>query len=161
MITDSEGRVLLLKSAYGDLTWHLPGGAIDPGETIQDCVERECWEELGQKINVLCLTGVYYHKVHTLCIYLSGGALLRANRAQSEALTSDTSRWKNWVRSSGSEWKIVCNSRERSPVRSSDGPHPSLQRRRDGTLRSTDPLSKPTSYPTSVKGVLVVWGGYC
>ena len=64
VITDSEDRVLLLKSVYGDLTWHLPGGAIDPGETIQDCGERECWEELGHKINVLCLTGVYYHKVH-------------------------------------------------------------------------------------------------
>lgn len=64
MITDGEGRVLLLKSAYGDLAWHLPGGAIDPGETIQECVERECREELGQRINVLYLTGVYYHKVH-------------------------------------------------------------------------------------------------
>jgi 8-oxo-dGTP pyrophosphatase MutT (NUDIX family) len=28
-------------------------------------VERECREELGQKINVLCLTGVYYHQVHS------------------------------------------------------------------------------------------------
>src|SRR6266478_2149598 len=70
----------------------------------------------------------------------------------------DTSRWKNWVRSSASEWKIVCDSRERSPMRSSEEPHPSLQRRRDGTLWSTDPLAKPTTYPTSVKGVLVVEG---
>ena len=43
-------------------------------------------------------------------------------------------------------------------MRSSEEPHPPLQRRRDGTLRSTDPLAKPTTYPTSVKGVLVVEG---
>ena len=55
---------------YGDLTWHLPGGAIDPGETIQDCVERECWEELGQKINVLCLTGAYYQTVHNSHVFI-------------------------------------------------------------------------------------------
>jgi hypothetical protein len=30
VITDSEGRVLLLKSAYGDLTWHLPGAQSIP-----------------------------------------------------------------------------------------------------------------------------------
>ena len=70
VITDSEGRVLLLKSAYGDLTWHLPGGAIDPGETIQECVERECWEELGQQINASVLQGVYYHKVHDSHVFI-------------------------------------------------------------------------------------------
>jgi 8-oxo-dGTP pyrophosphatase MutT (NUDIX family) len=40
------------------------GGALDPGETIHECVQRECEEELGQKIRVLYLSGVYYHKVH-------------------------------------------------------------------------------------------------
>jgi hypothetical protein len=43
-------------------------------------------------------------------------------------------------------------------VRSSEEPHPPLPRRRDGTPRATDPLPKPTTYPTSVKGVLVVEG---
>ena len=43
-------------------------------------------------------------------------------------------------------------------MRSSEKQHPSLQRRPNRTLRSTDLLPKPTTYPTSIKGVLVVEG---
>ena len=64
VITNAEGRVLLLKSTYGAMGWELPGGALDLGETIHDCVQRECEEELGQPIRIVHLTGVYYHKVH-------------------------------------------------------------------------------------------------
>jgi len=64
VITDEQQRVLLLKSTYGATSWELPGGALDPGETLQECVERECEEELGHRIHVLYLSGVYYHKVH-------------------------------------------------------------------------------------------------
>lgn len=63
-IIDHECRVLLIKSAYGSLAWELPGGALEPGETARECVERECREELGQSISVGPLTGIYYHKVH-------------------------------------------------------------------------------------------------
>ena len=28
--------------------WGLPGGKIEPGETIMDAIQRECREELGQ-----------------------------------------------------------------------------------------------------------------
>jgi 8-oxo-dGTP diphosphatase len=64
VITDGEIRVLLLKSTFGARSWELPGGALDPGETIHECIERECEEELGQRIRVVHLTGVYYHRVH-------------------------------------------------------------------------------------------------
>jgi 8-oxo-dGTP pyrophosphatase MutT (NUDIX family) len=62
VITDGAGRVLLLKSTYGSLAWGLPGGALDPGETIHDCIRRECIEELGQAVRLGPLTGVYFHR---------------------------------------------------------------------------------------------------
>ena len=61
VITNSEGEVLLLKATYGDLGWGLPGGALDPGETIHEGLQRECLEELGCAIDILYLSGVYSH----------------------------------------------------------------------------------------------------
>ena len=62
VITNSEGKVLLLKQTYGDKRWGLPGGGVDPGETIHQAIERECYEELGVNISVSAFTGLYYHK---------------------------------------------------------------------------------------------------
>ncbi|MRG85479.1 NUDIX hydrolase [Salinibacillus xinjiangensis] len=54
-------KVLLLKQVYGDKRWGLPGGAVEKGETVLDTVKRECQEELGVKIDVKYLSGMYYH----------------------------------------------------------------------------------------------------
>jgi 8-oxo-dGTP pyrophosphatase MutT (NUDIX family) len=61
VITNDAHEVLLLKATYGNLSWGLPGGALEPGETIHECVARECQEELGGSIEIIHLTGVYYH----------------------------------------------------------------------------------------------------
>ena len=41
--------------------WELPGGKLDPGETIDDCVARELFEELGIHARV---TGALPEVVH-------------------------------------------------------------------------------------------------
>lgn len=64
VITDADDKVLLLKANYGSRGFGLPGGALEPGETIHDALQRECLEELGQSINCLYLSGVYYHSAH-------------------------------------------------------------------------------------------------
>ena len=61
VITDAADRVLMLKATYGDGFWGLPGGALDPGETIHAALERECMEELGCVIRIAYLSGVYSH----------------------------------------------------------------------------------------------------
>lgn len=61
VITNSVEEVLLLKASYGEKAWGLPGGALDPGETIHDGLLRECAEELGCDIEILYLSGVYAH----------------------------------------------------------------------------------------------------
>jgi 8-oxo-dGTP diphosphatase len=47
-----EGKVLLIKRAYAPYQhlWTLPGGRIEPGETIEQCAIREIAEELGLTI---------------------------------------------------------------------------------------------------------------
>lgn len=44
-----NGKVLVLKKQYEDGTvkYALPGGGQHPGETIQETLFRECFEELG------------------------------------------------------------------------------------------------------------------
>jgi 8-oxo-dGTP diphosphatase len=44
-----DGKVLLIKRAYAPYQhlWTLPGGRIEPGETIEECAVREIAEEVG------------------------------------------------------------------------------------------------------------------
>ena len=72
VFTNPEGKILLLKATYADKRWTLPGGSLDPGETIHEALLRECQEELGIKeVKILYLSGVYFHQAfhsHT-CIF--------------------------------------------------------------------------------------------
>ena len=50
-----EHHVLLLKQleyASGRSYWQIPGGGIAPGETEEQCVEREILEETGLSVQV-------------------------------------------------------------------------------------------------------------
>lgn len=61
VITDEQGRVLLLRALYGDARWGLPGGALDPGETVHEALLRECKEELACDVTIEYLSGIYHH----------------------------------------------------------------------------------------------------
>tara|TARA_R110001592_G_scaffold136921_2_gene354456 strand:+ start:76 stop:480 length:405 start_codon:yes stop_codon:yes gene_type:complete len=64
VITNTVGEVLLLKASYGDKQWGLPGGGLDPNETIHQALQRECFEELGCEVDVQYLSGVYFHSAY-------------------------------------------------------------------------------------------------
>lgn len=61
VLVNASNQILQLASTYHDGSWGLPGGALEPGETIHEAVERECLEELGTPVTIRHLTGVYYH----------------------------------------------------------------------------------------------------
>lgn len=44
-----DDTILLMKSGWRD-AYALPGGRIEPGETIADGIIRECYEETGYRI---------------------------------------------------------------------------------------------------------------
>lgn len=56
LVRDDEGRILLLKHTYrGNKPWGLPGGGLRPGESLEECVEREAFEETGMRVEVVAM----------------------------------------------------------------------------------------------------------
>lgn len=51
LIRNKEGKVLLTKSPKWSNKWTLPGGHIEPGESIVEAAKREAEEETGLKLN--------------------------------------------------------------------------------------------------------------
>lgn len=60
VMTDSEGRILLVKHSYGKCNWDLPGGKAEANESAQETAKREALEETGLEIDIGPLTGIYY-----------------------------------------------------------------------------------------------------
>ncbi|MEU7616835.1 NUDIX domain-containing protein [Micromonospora rifamycinica] len=65
LVTDEHGRVLLQRRADSG-NWSLPGGAMDIGETLQQCAVREVREETGLDIEITGLLGIYTDPHHVI-----------------------------------------------------------------------------------------------
>jgi ADP-ribose pyrophosphatase YjhB (NUDIX family) len=67
---DRRQKVLLTRRADNGL-WCLPGGAMDPGESVEECCQREVREETGLEVRLERLIGVYSNR-DQLVIYPDG-----------------------------------------------------------------------------------------
>lgn len=65
VVRDEAGRVLMVHRTDNDL-WALPGGGVDPGESVSQAVVREVTEETGIKVEVGQLVGVYTNPRHVM-----------------------------------------------------------------------------------------------
>ncbi|HGH7175872.1 TPA: NUDIX domain-containing protein [Bacillus wiedmannii] len=57
VIKNEQGEILF--QYPGGEYWSLPAGAIEPGETPEEAVVREVWEETGLKVKVKKEKGVF------------------------------------------------------------------------------------------------------
>jgi 8-oxo-dGTP pyrophosphatase MutT (NUDIX family) len=70
-IFDPSREKLLLTRRSDNGRWCLPGGHMEPGETLAECVEREVWEETGLRVAAGRLIGVYSNP-NLLLVYPDG-----------------------------------------------------------------------------------------
>ncbi len=68
---DEKGRVLLIQRS-DDLTWGLPGGHVESGETWSQAAIRECREETGWLVRIVGIFGVYSNPKTQFHIYPNG-----------------------------------------------------------------------------------------
>jgi 8-oxo-dGTP pyrophosphatase MutT (NUDIX family) len=50
LVSDLDGRLLMVRHSYGSGAWLLPGGGMKRGESPEDAARREIAEELGCRI---------------------------------------------------------------------------------------------------------------
>jgi ADP-ribose pyrophosphatase YjhB (NUDIX family) len=64
-IQDDEGRILMIRRSDNDL-YSIPGGQVEPGETLTQAAVREVKEETGIDIEVTGLIGLYSNPNHVI-----------------------------------------------------------------------------------------------
>jgi ADP-ribose pyrophosphatase YjhB (NUDIX family) len=70
VVADDQGRILLQRRSDNAL-WSIPGGAMEPGESIAQTVVREVKEETGLDVAPEALVGIYSNPRHVI-VYADG-----------------------------------------------------------------------------------------
>ncbi|PKO03213.1 MAG: ADP-ribose pyrophosphatase [Chloroflexi bacterium HGW-Chloroflexi-5] len=62
MLLINQQKELLMMKRTDNLFWGLPGGSLELGESLEECVKRETFEEVGITVDHMKLFGVYSGK---------------------------------------------------------------------------------------------------
>lgn len=95
VIWNDQGHILIDRRRPEGLLgglWEFPGGKIEPGETIEDCIKREILEELGIEIEVgnhlITIDHAYTHFRVTLAVHHC-----RHQSGEPQPIECDEVRW--------------------------------------------------------------------
>lgn len=102
----NKKEILATQRGYGDYKdgWEIPGGKLEPGESPEQCIEREIQEELATEVKAEKILGVVdydYPNFHLtmhciLCTIVSGYFKLLEHEA-ARWLSKDTLRSVDWL----------------------------------------------------------------
>ena len=106
IIHDDEGRVFATQRGYGEWQdfWEFPGGKMEPGESPEEALKREIWEELETKIVVeqLVTTVEYdyprFHlTMHCFWCHVESGSLILKEHEAARWLNRENLDSVNWL----------------------------------------------------------------
>ena len=113
IIHDDQGRIFATQRGYGEWKdyWEFPGGKMEAGETPEEALKREIWEELETRIEVERLVETvewdyptFHLTMHCyLCLVESGHLELKEHEA-AKWLGKDELESVNWL---PADWNLV------------------------------------------------------
>jgi ADP-ribose pyrophosphatase YjhB (NUDIX family) len=63
IVPDNDSRILLIRRTDNNY-WAIPGGGVEPGESVSQATAREVMEETGIRCEVTGLVGIYSDPNH-------------------------------------------------------------------------------------------------
>jgi 8-oxo-dGTP diphosphatase len=86
VVRDETGRLLMVRRGHAPAmgTWSLPGGRVEPGETLDQAAAREVLEETGLIVEVgelIQTVSVFGYLVHDFAATVIGGTLAAGDDA--------------------------------------------------------------------------------
>ena len=106
IIHDDEGRIFATQRGYGEMKdgWEFPGGKIEPGESPEEALKREIWEELETKIVVEKLVQTvewdypaFHLTMHCFWCHIESGSLKLKEHEAAKWLTKDQLDSVDWL----------------------------------------------------------------
>ena len=106
IIHDDEGRIFTTQRGYGEMKdgWEFPGGKIEPGESPEEALKREIWEELETKIVVEKLVQTvewdypaFHLTMHCFWCHIESGSLKLKEHEAAKWLTKDQLDSVDWL----------------------------------------------------------------
>lgn len=106
IIHDGEGRIFATQRGYGDYKdgWEFPGGKMEPGETPEEALKREIWEELETRIVVERLVqtvewdySAFYLTMHCFWCHVESGQLTLKEHEAAKWLAMDELDSVDWL----------------------------------------------------------------
>lgn len=114
IIHDEEWRIFATQRGYGDYKdgWEFPGGKMEPGESPEEALRREIWEELETKIVVERLIQTvdydypkFHLTMHCFWCHIESGSLTLKEHEAAKWLSIENLNSVDWLPAD----KIVVN----------------------------------------------------
>ena len=113
IIHDNKGRIFVTQRGYGEYKdwWEFPGGKMEAGETPEEALKREIWEELETRIVVERLAETvewdypqFHLTMHCYLCHVESGHLELKEHEAAKWLNKDELESVNWL---PADWELV------------------------------------------------------